>query len=537
MLDAEPVPQPFHGALQLRGLEETISASAPPGRFGRMFGELPPFRPPDPLLVQLGHGMRETDRAQRLGLHPNDFDSTIPAGYTYLAQLIDHDLSFDPVSRLRHTSDAATLPDFRTPRLDLDSLYGGGPILSPYLYARDRVHLRIGKAADDTDDLPRIDPASGRPASAVIGDPRNDENVILSQLHLAFIKFHNRIVDWLYDKRGLQGLELLNEASRRVRWHYQWIVVHDFLPRLVPRQIVHDILREEAYLVPSGPPTAGDREGQVRTVRLPRVALRFFRWGDRAFIPVEFAGAAYRFAHSMVRPSYALSFRVAGSIPFAELRGLDQRGEDLEIYWPNFFDFKPAPPRAALQFARKIDTVIADPLSALSREMISDLAPNRRADDLSLPIRDLRRGWTLGLPSGQAVARAMALPRDLTLQGRDFSELDGNLTPFQDETPLWYYVLREAERFCKGEYLGPVGGRIVAEVLLGLLAADPTSYLRVDPSWTPASESANGGAPPTEGSERVFDMTSLLRLARAGLAGPEISGDGRGPALPAARGQ
>ena len=164
-----------------------------------------------------------------MGVAPDFGDNRrISAGFTYLGQFIDHDITFDPTSQLQKVNDPDALVNFRTPRLDLDSLYGAGPADQPYLYewwtGDDRgIKLLVGD-----DDLPRNDQDR-----ALIGDPRNDENLILAQLHLLFIRFHNRVVDHVRDDRGLTGAELLAEAQRIVRWHFQWIVGHDFLRRVL----------------------------------------------------------------------------------------------------------------------------------------------------------------------------------------------------------------------------------------------------------------------------------------------------------------
>lgn len=207
----------------------------------------------------------------------------IPAGFTYLGQFRDHDITHHPNSSLQRMNDPEGLVNFRTPRYDLDSLYGRGPAETPFLYNRDSVggiKLLVGKVRDDNgsmltgeqaeDDLPRNE--QGR---ALISDPRNDENTFVGQLHLLFIKFHNRVVDDVAANRGLAGDDLFKEAQRIVRWHYQWIVVHDFLPRILPEGMLGEML-------------SPDRHG------FNAVHLRFYRPKRQAFMPVEFSAAAYR---------------------------------------------------------------------------------------------------------------------------------------------------------------------------------------------------------------------------------------------------
>jgi len=176
----------------------------------------------------------------------------IPAGYTYLGQFIDHDITFDPVSSLQRQNDPDALHNFRTPRYDLDCLYGRGPADQPYLYRtgprpiphpvlgfdQRGVMFLHGENRGDPDDIasaPFIGPDLPRNSEgrALIGDPRNDENIIVSQLHSTFLKFHNRMVECVFEECGMTGDDLFKEAQRRVRWHYQWVVVHDFLPRII----------------------------------------------------------------------------------------------------------------------------------------------------------------------------------------------------------------------------------------------------------------------------------------------------------------
>ncbi len=108
----------------------------------------------------------------------------------------------------------------------------------------------------------------------------------------------------------------------------------------------------------------------------------------------------------------------------------------------------------------------------------------------SLAVRDLLRGESTALPSGEAVAGLLGVPA-----------LTGGGWP--GGTPLWFYILKEAEQTTGGNGLGPVGGRIVAEVLIGLLRADPASYLALEPDWTPVLPAAGP----------AFGLTDLLMPA------------------------
>jgi hypothetical protein len=429
------------------------------GRFGRMFRNLHPFTPKPDDLKALGATMFE-------GANPGP-DGTIPAGYTYLGQFIDHDITFDPVSSLQRLRDPDGLHDFRTPRLDLDCLYGRGPNNDPFMYDQTidggKTSFLIGQNGDGELDLPRnvLPPdANGVPQGrALIGDPRNDENTIVSQLQLLFLRFHNKVVEHVRGEHpALAPDELFTRAQRLVQWHYQWIVAHDFLHRTVGDAIVQDILKRGA----AGP--NGKKPVEVD--------LKFFKWQKQPFMPVEFSVAAYRFGHSMIRSSYALN-GVVGDVPIftdgpileehQDLRGFRTLPSQWEIEWKFFFETGTGNP----QHARKIDTKLSAPLK--------DVAGTD--DPHALAVRNLLRGRALKLPSGQAVATAMG-HTPLT-----DAEL-GLPAVFAGHAPLWYYVLKEAET-SGGAHLGPVGGRIVAEVLLGLMKGDPFSYVNVEPTWEP----------------------------------------------------
>jgi hypothetical protein len=292
------------------------------GRFGRMFRNLPSFIPEDDpsndrdaSLKSLAETMQEPETpppAPSGTWAPSrepDLDSDIPAGYTYLGQFIDHDITFDPVSSLQRQNDPDGLRNFRTPRFDLDSLYGSGPHNDPFMYDPDvdggGTTLLVGKNENDEDDLPRnvltADSNSNEPRGrALLGDPRNDENTIVSQLHLLFIKFHNKVLGVVRDKQpGLKPDELFDEAQRVIRWHYQWIVAHDFLRRIVGPEVVADVLKVAGNTYRS-PPAGAD-------TTFPKIDLKFYGWKQQPYMPVEFSVAAYRFGHSMIRPTYKIN--------------------------------------------------------------------------------------------------------------------------------------------------------------------------------------------------------------------------------------
>jgi hypothetical protein len=469
----------------LRGLDQVPLGSVfKPGRFGRMFPDLPPLPQEvasEAMLIELGEAMVE---ATSFG--DGGDNSRAPAGYTYLGQFIDHDLTFDTTTLAEQVRDPQAVFNFRTPQLELDNLYGTGPRGMPHLFERgNRAKFAIGTTSatpgggdgNIPTSLPHDLPRMAGSGFAVIGDPRNDENLAVAQTHLAFLKFHNAIVE--------QEGATFEEARRLVRWHYQWIVLHDFLKqRILDAGTVDDVLTN---------------------------GRRFFRFEDvgdgEPFIPVEFAVAAYRLGHSMVREGYDYNrvFR-PGGVTVATLALLFQFSgrsgdgthvpipSDWIIDWRRFYDVGTLPEGTSLGFTRKLNPLLAPALQKVPG-LGGGGAPG------SLAAANLLRGLQRGLPSGQAVAKAMSLP---VLQPGDFNE-----TGHPDEiirqhgletaTPLWYYVLKEAE-IAGGEQLGPVGARIVAEVFVGLLEGDSESFLRQDPSWVPTLGTAGA----------AFTMADLL---------------------------
>ena len=482
--------QTFHGTT-LRGLSAVMRSEFPEGRFGRMFRNLPPFLPSDALLRDLARQMVEPE--PQPGVEDTAGDNPdISAGFTYVGQFVDHDLTFDPTSKLQRDNDPDALRDFRTPRFDLDSVYGSGPDDQPFLYDPDAIHLLIGRNAAGEEDLPRN--AHGR---ALLGDSRNDENLIVSQLTLGFLKYHNRVADALKDVSEENRFDV---TRRVVRWHYQWAVIQDFLPRLVGTDVVQDILRLETFKIPT------DREPKVG--RRARVALNFFRWKNRPFMPVEFSVGAYRFGHSMVRGEYELNDAIADIPIFAkppepDLRGFRERPAGHVIQWARFFKFPGA--TLPVQNSRRIDTKLAFGLNILPENVAKGIS--------SLAERDLKRGKALGLPSGQAIAHAMGIPESQILSDSDLKPLPRELLEaFGDHTPLFFYVLKEAELLSRARKLGPVGGRIVAEVFIGLLRGDPSSYLSVAPTWQP--KGGQFGA----SKDGEFTFADLLQFAQVTIA-------------------
>jgi len=288
------IPRPFfrvHG--MVRGLEAVPVSPQFEGRFGRMFRRLPPAVFSEAALHDLaaeGHvtaeqeeeSTPETEADDEENVGPDATRPAISSGYTYWGQFIDHDLTFDPASSLQKENDPDALVDFRTPRFDLDNVYGRGPDDQPYMYQPDGVRFVLGRPLTgnskdpNSRDLPRT--GAGR---AIIGDPRNDENVIVSQLQATFLRFHNRMADVM----AVSDPNLFSTVQREVRFHYQWAVLFDFLKTIIGEDRLRQLL-----------PHLGTKE-QSPLEKPP--ALKYYdKPRNDLFIPVEFTVAAYRFSHA-----------------------------------------------------------------------------------------------------------------------------------------------------------------------------------------------------------------------------------------------
>jgi hypothetical protein len=408
-------------------------------RYGRMFPGLPALRIDPQVLYRAGSPGGACDTATAgepvAGVAPALADGTDAAGWPFFGQFIAHDITADR-SPIAVQTDVGQLRNARSPRLDLEMIYADGPVGMPYLYdTADPAKLLTGPGGAD---LPR-----NWQGTALIGDPRNDVHVIVAQLHLAFLHAHNRIVDSLRE-RGTAEADLVPLARQELVWHHQWIVVHDFLPRLVGADLVDEILTEEPRHYTPAP-------GEV-------------------FIPLEFADAAYRYGHGQIRHHYRLRDGGPTYPLFPDLHGHRPIPPEHRIEWAQLFD---TPGRPAAQRAKRMDGRLPASLIALPQQVIGDVEV---AAHRSLAVRDLTRGLATSLPSGEAVA---------TFLGAEPLAQDEVGAEWTDGTPLWLYVLKEAQHRGDGDRLGPVGGRIVAEVMIGLLRADVSSFVAVEPAWTP----------------------------------------------------
>jgi hypothetical protein len=400
-----------------------------------MFPDLSSFQADEQFLHALGRAGGLCDCGD-IDDSPDSLGDTA-AGWPIFGQFVAHDITADR-SILRSHTNTAELLNARTPQLNLECLYGDGPTGHSFLYQRDDpAKFLLGS---DGADLQRN--AEG---IAIIGDPRNDSHMLMSQLHLAMLKAHNTFVDEAR-RTGTSNDRVFDEAARQLRWHYQWIILNEFLPALVGETLVRQVLRE-------GP--------------------KWFRPVHGVFIPLEFADAAYRYGHSQIRHRYRLNLQTDPVPLFPDLLGFRAVPRERAIDWTLFFD---TPGATQAQRSKKIDGKLVRALIALPVAVTGECEIE---DYHSLAVRDLQRGQGVGLPSGEAVARHMGTA-PLTAE-----QVGVASTSWQGETPLWYYILREADVCASGHRLGPVAGRIVSEVLVGLIDADATSYRRNEREWRP----------------------------------------------------
>jgi nucleoid-associated protein YgaU len=431
---------------------------------------------------------------------PATGDGRVPAIYTYFGQFVDHDITFEqssftmakllapglapmPVAQIRDD-----LKNTRTASLELDSLYGGAAARDPANQAKmligkvtrlngTSVPLKRPPGKGDDNDLPRAGRSPGNPErdrEARIGDPRNDENLIVAQLHLAFLKAHNRLVD--------QGRSF-EEARRLVRQHYQHIVLQDFLKRVADPAIADAVIG------------GGNRF--------------YDALGEPFFLPLEFTVAGFRFGHTMIRDTYDFNLNFTDAslgllFTFTALSGelgdFDTLPDNWIIQWERFIA-----PGGGKNKARKFDTKLSTGLFQLQTVTGEVEQP---ADAANLAVRNLLRGYGLRMPTGQAMAARLGLPvlTPAQLEAAAASERQAQVlkaSGFLERTPLWYYLLAES-RHQGGQRLGPVASTLVAEVLVGLVRRSHDSILAA-PGWVPSLPSTKPGR---------FELADLLRFAK-----------------------
>jgi hypothetical protein len=417
---------------------------------------------------------------------------TPPAGITYFGQFIDHDLTYDTTKLSQRDVEPNTVRNFRNPRFDLELVYGQGPDLSSELYESDGLHLKLAQTVASLDnrieggtwrDIGRAADPNRTPLYADPNDRRNLENLIVMQIHVLFMKFHNAAVD--QDREGafaslpLSGSKF-QRAQQVVRWHYQWLVRRVFLDHVALPEILKDVLAQ------------------------PKI-----QWHEMGlFIPAEFSIAAFRFGHSMVRAEYGMNCHHS-SATLVELMAGDAPPplrEDQLFEWGRLFKGLRTTERVSRPRpipSSPINTAVVEPLHHLpeySRRVHSD--PSEEPQPKQLTARTLLRGARANLPTGQEVANnlvAHGLLSESDILGERLIEKVGTTNDesrnilkdswMMNQTPLYYYLLKEAEVLGKDNFtLGPMGSRIVAEVIETVLRADDTSYLNtpgLGPDWKP----------------------------------------------------
>jgi hypothetical protein len=459
-------------------------------------------------------------------------DPPVPAGFTYLGQFIDHDLTKDVTdAALGDTVTVNQLLQGRSPSLDLDSLYGRGPEDAEHdlFYAPDKAKLKVGLTAAITGpgtnlnlngyDLPRVTQGSKKAErqAAQIPDKRNDENLAVAQTHLAFMRFHNRVVDMLADD-GVPGNLIFERARGLVVRHYQWMLKTDYLPQIVDQSTVDDVFTNGRRFfelpVRYDERADHDRDGNGRYAHQ--------KTGDRPTMPIEFSVAAFRLGHSMVRSAYNWNRIFAGDAASLRLlfifsgtsgnfnpfepdinnqeSGLFERlPTNWTVDWRRMFDLDAdgtRPELAApggLNLAQRIDTMLVDPLAELP-EGTFGFGTRPTPIELNLAFRNLVRANMVNLASGQEMADFLGIPQlkpeDIIRGSGTGAVLDAadaltaeEQAAFASRTPLWFYILREAE--LNGGKLTGVGGQIVVEVFHRAMEGSRISIVR-DPAWRPS---------------------------------------------------
>jgi Animal haem peroxidase len=438
-------------AILMTALLAPYPVAAQKQTFGRLFPELPPYDAPDDATLDALTAAKTSSGADGPLFDNGDVSGNNPDGvrafFTYLGQFLDHDMTLDSLPLPVDFVDPNTIPNDRDQRLNLDSVYGNRKRPNPALYEADGKHLKVSDR-----DLPRDN------GIAIIGDPRNDENQIIAQIHVAFLRAHNKLID--------EGFKF-EDARQLMEWRHQWIVVHEFLPEVLDPDVYNDVFRANR----SHP-------------HITQIHTRYYDPSNAATaeMPVEFSVGAYRFGHSQVRAAYRLANVSSGGFiqvfhpTLPDLRGGRPIAADRVIFWPNFLNVDGLTP--AVNISRKIDTLLSSGLFNLP-------IPGAEAGGTAiLAKRNIQRAREYGLPSGQAVAKRLGIPvlknSEIAAQipGLAAGLTDDRNGPYKGEAPLWLYILAESKIVHDGAKLGPVGSRIVAEVIGGLLAADQSSYIR-----------------------------------------------------------
>lgn len=463
--------------------------------YKRIFDTATPFYPTDEKLDAL---------ADFMSIREADEHSAIPAGYTYLTQFIDHDIMRDPLSSIQPWNVVfAKVKNQRTPFFNLESIYGitkkGEPV--PSFLLQDKSRFIIGSTVPVSNsnvfqsDLSRHKDSP----KAAIFDERNDENLIIAQIQVAFMKFHNAIVESI---EGEDSVEKFEEARRKTIRHYQWIILKDLLPRIINKDILEDVKENE---------------------------IEFYKpTDDDIFMPLEFSVGAYRTGHSMINNVYNWNKDFSGSVPrmpsIHDLmmqtgskkfggNGLTQLSSDWAVNWKWFFNIDDSENSEIRKFnhAKKINASISYRLGRLTKQFDYDR-------QFSLPAMDLFRSRMMGLPTGQDIADEIIInsksgiltrklqPQELAdiLKEKNILTID-MVNEFSENTPLLFYLLAEAEIQTRGETLGDVGSRLTAITFLELLKRSEYSILNLGSDFSSHSDFL--------GTDGKFGMPELLKYA------------------------
>ena len=428
------------------------------------------------------------------------------------------------------------LRNLRSGRLRLDALYGGGTCQGPFAgrmaetlrFPWDRAKLWAGTVQDtgsgrlplprdpadrarDLLRLGRIVEGDGAPFEeeefhalpqplrglfvdddgklirqrAIIGDLRNDDNLPLAQFHLAMLRLHNRVVDAAGRHGGpvRDRDALFHWARREVTLLYQWMILNLYLPMVCDPAVVSAMLWDEAPLYRSILPA----EATPNTGTLP--------------VPLEFSAAAFRFGHSMLRGHHdwnryygqgaqdetSLALHATLEQLFALTGGSEppmrmpdgQSTRTLPAHWPvewaRFLRVDAAPP---------VNT--APPINAHLIPVLAEMVNERENCHpvlRHLAMRNLRRGHRMNIASAQECAAGVMAETGMAIHMLNHAELLHGASGeailqggFLKRTPLWFYILKEAELRGRAGRLGPLGSRLVAETLCGLVMQDASSY-------------------------------------------------------------
>lgn len=458
----------------------------------------PADMPSDAALIDLGDTMRPrpASHSEAYDCNADDADGVIPAGYTYLGQFIVHDMTYlDPVTASRNLRSPALDLDSVLPEIDPDQFISKIPELGP-------ASLGLTSSQEDvrlTEDLRRDDEVYGKP---IIADDRNDNFLPLSQSHLLLLKFYNAIAALL----GIRWTpDLKPDDHRRVRevWvkHFQYAVLHDYLPRIVGSETYRAVLQGKRAI--------------VHPESFPRGAARQ-QCDDDPWMPLEFATAFGRYGHSMIRHCYKpwnqkrvdeavtvgdfmnVSYRNSGDCLSSSGRAIPASWIHDWFYLLDFSGIKGAPAGQKPIMANLLDTNLAAPLGALPKRLLDNPGqpdppcPLPPSGDFNLAARTLMRvSWCHLKPAQDALKilnahlTAIKAPPIDALTPHEICDATrtGEAAVFKrhpellEKTPLWFYMLREAEKKACGRHLGPFGGRIVMETMHAAIEASSCSIL------------------------------------------------------------